>query len=47
MNAPIDDTPDTEEELIAIEEVRRAGFRSSRTTAPRPLGFAWPRTPPG
>jgi hypothetical protein len=27
MAAPVDDTPDTDEELAAIEEVRRTGFR--------------------
>ena len=28
MAAPVDDAPDTEEELAAIEEVKRSGFRS-------------------
>ena len=28
MAAPVEDTPDTEEERAAIEEVRRSGFRS-------------------
>ncbi len=29
MTAPIDATPDTEEELAAIDEVQRGGFRST------------------
>ena len=30
MAAPVDDTPDTEEERAAIEEVLRTGFRSTQ-----------------
>ncbi len=33
LAAPVDDTPDTEEERAAIEEVKRAGFRSTSGAA--------------
>lgn len=33
MAAPVDNTPDNEEELAAIDEVRRTGFRSTPGSA--------------